>query len=266
MSAALLPAGVQVWHIPQRGQDVAAQTSLLAPQELVHLGALTDTATRDRHVLSRAALRVLLSRWVPAVAPQQWQLSRAAHGRPELAGPVAAGRISFNIAHTDDEILLALCAEGRVGVDVEARERPSDALALARRYFRDEEVAALEALPARLRQQRFLELWTLKEARVKATGEGLSRGLRRVGFALDEASGIALLPNVREEGDAWQFWQWSLAGTHLVALALQGQGEKVGVQWGRLLNLQPVEMDAPQLLRTSAADQARMYSSTNLEP
>lgn len=266
MSAAPIPSGVQLWQVPQHGQDVAAQTSLLSPEELSHLSTLADAATRDRHVLTRAALRVVLSRWMPAIAPQDWRFMRAAHGRPELAGPGETLSLSFNVAHTDDQIIVALSAAGRVGVDVEAQQRESDALALARRYFRPEEVAALEALPAPQRQQRFLELWTLKEACVKATGEGLARGLRRVGFTLDAASGIAPLSMAPEGGDAWQFWQWSLAGRHLVALALQGGREPCVVQWGLLRNLQPVEMDAPNLLRASAAHQARMYSSTNLEP
>ncbi len=266
MSAAQLPASVQLWHIPQRGQDVEAQTRVLSPSEREYLDSLSDSAARARHVLSRAALRVLLSHWLPAVAPPQWQFSRAVHGRPELAGPVAAGRISFNIAHTDDEILLAMCADGRVGVDVEALQRKPDALALARRYFRHEEIAALQALPASQQPRRFLELWTLKEACVKATGEGLARGLRRVGFLLDHPSLIAPLPTGHGRDETWQFWQWSLASTHLVALAWQREHETGGVQWGRLQNLQPVEMEAPRLLRASVPDQARMYSSTNLEP
>lgn len=266
MSTALMPSGVQLWQVPQHGQDVAAQTSLLSPQELSHLNALTDAATRDRHVLARAALRVALSRWMPAVAPQDWRFTRSAHGRPELAGSLDATSLSFNVAHTDDEIIVALSADGRVGVDVEALQRQADALALARRYFQPEEVAVLEALSVHQRQQRFLELWTLKEACVKATGEGLARGLRRVGFTLDAASGIVPLSMAHEGDDAWQFWQWSLAGRHLVALALQGGSKPCVVRWGRLQNLQPVEMDAPHLLRASAAYQARMYSSTNLEP
>lgn len=266
MSSALMPSGVQLWQVPQHGQDVAAQTSLLSPQEQVHLGTLADAAARDRQVVTRAALRVLLSRCVPAVAPQDWRFTRAAHGRPELAGPLDAAALSFNVAHTDDQIIVALSAAGRVGVDVEALQRQTDALALARRYFRPEEAAVLQALPAPQRQRRFLELWTLKEACVKATGEGLARGLQRVGFVLDDASHITPLSTGHERDDAWQFWQWSLAGRHLVALALQGGSEPCAVRWGRLQNLEPVAMEAPHLLRASAAPQARMYSSTNLEP
>jgi 4'-phosphopantetheinyl transferase len=266
MNSAPLSSRVELWQVLRRGQDVAAQTSLLSPQELSHLSTLADAATCDRYVLTRAALRVLLSRWISAVAPQEWRFTRAAHGRPELAGPVQRRSLSFNVAHTDDQIIVALSAAGRVGVDVEAQHRCLDALALARRYFRHEEIAALQALPASQQPRRFLELWTLKEACVKATGEGLARGLRRVGFLLDHPSLIAPLPTGHGRDETWQFWQWSLASTHLVALAWQREHETGGVQWGRLQNLQPVEMEAPRLLRASVPDQARMYSSTNLEP
>jgi len=267
MSAPPALTQVQLWQVSRQGQDVIAQKALLAPQELAHLETLREGPARDRHVLSRAALRVLLSRLTPSVAPADWRLSRAANGRPEVVGPIEAGTISFNIAHTDDEIILALSAGACVGVDIEALQRKSAALALARRHFRSEEVASLEALPAPLQQRRFLELWTLKEARVKVTGEGLARGLPEAGFVLDEDGGIALLSQHQESADLWQFGQWSLADTHLVALALRGRNGPLEVQWGCLQNLQPVAMaNEPALLRASAVHQARMYSSTNLEP
>ncbi|MEY3667720.1 MAG: hypothetical protein RL572_1260 [Pseudomonadota bacterium] len=267
MNASLTLIPVQLWCISREGQDVRAQMSLLAPRELAHLDTLRDAGMRDRHVLTRAALRVLLSRWFPHVTPEQWLFTRTSNGRPEVAGPVPAGSIAFNVAHTDDEIILALTAVARVGVDVEALQRKPDALALARRHFQPEEVAVLQALPASMQQRRFLELWTLKEACVKATGQGLARGLRQTGFALDEDSGIALLPSGAGNPGVWQFRQWSLAGKHLVALALNGADKPVVVQWACLQNLQPAGMASePVLLRTSAPVQARMYSSTNLEP
>jgi 4'-phosphopantetheinyl transferase len=260
-----LPA-LQVCLIPCQDQDVQAQMSLLAPQELQRLSTLTNQAMCDRYVLTRAAVRVLLSRCVPSVPPRRWQFTRAAYGRPELAGSTARADLSFNIAHTANQIVLALSVGGSVGVDIEDLMRKTDGMALARRYFMPAEVAALETLPAALRHQRFLEFWTLKEACVKATGEGLGRGLRQAGFVLNDAAGIAMLPVEPADTTHWQFWQWSLAGAHLVAVALRGGAADLQVSWMRLHNLQTLEISTPTLLRASASVQARMYSSTNLEP
>ncbi len=55
---------------------------------------------------------------------------------------------------------------------------------LARRFFRQEEADALQDCSATLQRDRFYDLWTLKEAAVKARGEALVPGLQARGFAL----------------------------------------------------------------------------------
>jgi hypothetical protein len=89
--------------------------------------------------------------------------------------------VAFNVSHTDGAALVALVGPARaqeaapaglaVGVDVErAPERPRDAVAVGRRVFTEAERAWLAQDP----EGRFLTLWTLKEAALKATGQGLA--------------------------------------------------------------------------------------------
>ena len=56
------------------------------------------------------------------------------------------------------------------------------ALRIARRYFADDEVAALAALADVARDDAFLRLWCAKEAVLKAHGHGLAFGLHRLAF------------------------------------------------------------------------------------
>lgn len=88
------------------------------------------------------------------------------------------------------ECLIAACGAGvRVGVDLEWRRPRFKALAIARRFFAPEEIAALELLvddPTALQWQ-FTRLWCAKEAVLKAHGHGLSFGLHRLRFAVNEA-------------------------------------------------------------------------------
>ena len=62
------------------------------------------------------------------------------------------------------------------------------ALRIARRYFADDEVAALTALADAARDDAFLRLWCAKEAVLKAHGHGLSFGLHRLAFDPADAS------------------------------------------------------------------------------
>lgn len=92
-------------------------------------------------------------------------------GKPLLAdrdGP------HFSLSHSG---VWAVCAVGStpLGVDV---ERPRCTMAVARRQFHPQEVAALESLEPQARKDALCRLWTGKEAYVKALGRGLTLPLR----------------------------------------------------------------------------------------
>ena len=94
-------------------------------------------------------------------------------------------------------------------------------LALAQRFFAPQEVQALRALPAADRALAFLQLWTLKEALLKAEGRGLAYGLHRVVVELGESA-----PVLREFGDeslaSWQLQELSLGPDWVSAIAWHG--------------------------------------------
>jgi len=108
---------------------------------------------------------------------QALRFGRNAHGKPWLAASDAGSALRFSIAHAPGALLCAVASGGELGCDVEAAARGSGGSAerLAKRYYAPEERAALDALPpGEPRRRRFLELWTLKEAYVKALGRGIA--------------------------------------------------------------------------------------------
>lgn len=108
-------------------------------------------------------------------------LWRDPHGRPHL-GATHAGS-DANWSHSGERLLVALGTGVRVGADLEfLRPRPR-AMVLATRFFTPDEAAALQALPADLREDAFVRLWCAKEAVLKAHGRGIAFGLHRLEFA-----------------------------------------------------------------------------------
>ena len=97
--------------------------------------------------------------------------------------------VDLNWSHSGDWLIAACVEGGRVGIDIELlRPRPK-ALALAQRFFAPAETAWLTTLagdPARL-QHAFTRLWCAKEAVLKAHGRGLSFGLEKLRFVLDDS-------------------------------------------------------------------------------
>jgi 4'-phosphopantetheinyl transferase len=72
----------------------------------------------------------------------------------------------------------------QVGIDVERLDRAVNVDLLAARCFSDSEVAALGRSGSA--RTYFVELWTLKEAFLKAAGSGLSQPLHSASFDVDE--------------------------------------------------------------------------------
>ena len=96
---------------------------------------------------------------------------------------------------------------------------------IANRYFAPEESSIVHAAPPDQARHLFFRFWTLKEAFIKATGEGLIRPLDSFAFTLDPIR-IAFYPNrdsaSRYDNPAhWQFAQCCPAAGRFLALALR---------------------------------------------
>lgn len=84
----------------------------------------------------------------------------------------------FNITHSGDFIAFAISKELEIGLDIENPSRISGSLLdIAERYFTQEETIVLKSSSGDKQTQLFFNIWTLKEAVLKATGDGIVAGL-----------------------------------------------------------------------------------------
>lgn len=142
-------------------------------------------ARATRATSSRRALARVLARYLPAGTALQ--LVRGANGRPSLRGGLG---LDFNVAHTRGRLAIALARGARVGVDIERLRRVPACLALAEEVFGAAAARALARLDEPRRSARFLALWTLLEAAVKAEGADVSQSFARYrGAALAAGEG-----------------------------------------------------------------------------
>lgn len=171
---------------------------------------------RHQYLVTRALLRSTLSHYVPSVAPQSWVFSSNAWGKPTILAPSVP--IAFNLSHTDKLIVLAVTLESTIGIDVEPLQRSID-LEIADRFFSPQEVRDLFCLSPVERPRGFIELWTLKEAYIKARGQGLSIALDSFSFTFASSGRIDFeCETVRHQDlSRWHFWQW-MSGPFALAL------------------------------------------------
>lgn len=154
------------------GHDVAAIVSGLDNTSL-HIWRFGYQRSQQRQPL-RALLGIYLG--LPADGVP---LVEGEHGRPDLAAPWNQ-YLQFNWSHTAGIAVVAIARDVVPGVDVERIRRRPRTMPVAERYFHPEEVTALRALDESRREHAFLELWTRKEAILKALGRGVAFGLHRL--------------------------------------------------------------------------------------
>ncbi|MDQ6829972.1 MAG: 4'-phosphopantetheinyl transferase superfamily protein [Gemmatimonadota bacterium] len=126
-----------------------------------------------RFMSARSALRRILGAYV-GLEPAALRFTIGAVGRPELAAEQARG-VRFSSSRAGDIALVAVTRERAVGVDIERIGDASLSPTLLRLCCSPTELEVLHALPAESRDAAFVELWTRKEAVLKATGDGLRR-------------------------------------------------------------------------------------------
>ena len=227
-----MPGPVDVWFAHETLLDdarlAARLATLLDADERARRDRMAHESGRRQQLLARAMQRELLSRYVPAVAPGDWRFERGAGGRPEFAPAFAATGLNFNVAHTPGMVVVAVGRVTRLGVDVEAADKRAP-LPVARRYFSPREAAALDALPPETRPRHFLRLWTLKEAYLKAMGEGLLGGLDHMTFTLD-ADGVIGFEHEDGQTGGWEFREFSPGGFLLALAFLDAAGSAADVR------------------------------------
>lgn len=89
--------------------------------------------------------------------------------------------LHFSISHTNSHIAIALDNQP-IGIDIEQKRRYKPDL--VRRFFHSDEVAYLSALPIEEQDEAFTRIWTLKEAFVKYTGQGIADNFKSFAVGL----------------------------------------------------------------------------------
>ena len=181
---------------------------------------------RHRFIVGRGALRALLAGYVE-VEPALLEFAYSARGKPSLTR--GASEIHFNLAHSDELALIAITRLGAVGVDVERVRPMPDGERIAERFFSAGELNSFRTVPAALRDAAFFNLWTRKEAWLKATGDGIAESLSKieVAFLPDEAPRVRSIAGDAAAGAAWKLCALNPAEGFVGALAIQSPGARL---------------------------------------
>ncbi|MFZ0936105.1 MAG: 4'-phosphopantetheinyl transferase superfamily protein [Bryobacteraceae bacterium] len=213
--------GVEVWicGLEQASELAGRYLPLLSADEVERAGRFKLDQLRHAYILGRGMTRLILARRID-VDPRAIRFQYSTYGKPSLEGSQAW---HFNASDTSSLLVCALTEAAPIGVDIEQVRPMPDAANMAKQFFSAAEAQRVLSAPPESVATLFFEIWTRKEAFLKATGTGLSRDLH--GFTVSSGAGeIPRLELIEEPADdpaLWSLRAFVPAESYVGALAVR---------------------------------------------
>ncbi|WP_225320755.1 4'-phosphopantetheinyl transferase family protein [Streptomyces luteolifulvus] len=221
------PGELDVWLVRRPRLDSAAERlelTELSDAERRRTASFVRPTDGITYASAHVALRRLLGAYLGR-PPQDVPFVREPcpgcaepHGRPAVAHPDPP--LHFSLAHSHGMAAIAVSTTV-IGIDVERLPR-DETVEVCTPALHPGERQELEDLAGDNRREAFGQMWTRKEAFLKALGTGLSRDPGQDYLGAD----------VRRRPDGWTLLDLPAGPRHNAAVAVLGtEAPKVGVRW-----------------------------------
>lgn len=224
---------IHIWRswLESSGGRLGRLAQLLSPEETDRASRLRREQDQEKFILARGALRVILSKYAGA-PPETIAFANNTFGKPFLIHPAVRPVLSFNLSHSGDLVLCAVTVSRQVGVDLEQLRPIQNMQTIAQRYFAADEISFFGKFPFQEQPRAFFQIWTRKEAYIKARGHGLS--IRLESFSVVDCPKEIEEPpqglDVETSPDVWSLSELPVDDDYVAALAVEGRGCSVK-QW-----------------------------------
>lgn len=224
---------LHIWWANLRDFDseLSALQSTLSSRERARAERFGFLRNKKNHIIGRGILRTLLGSYVQQ-SPSALNFPIGGDGKLELRRNSCGSAIYFNLSHSGDMALYGITLDCPIGLDVEyIRPIPRDERA-AIGYFSQSGADTMGSLPRECQSRHFFDLWTRKEALLKAMGGGRENGRAiREAFLLESRSEyFTCEPVPRKSPNEWSLRSFSPASGYIAAVAFQKPNLKLSVR------------------------------------
>ena len=247
---------IHLWHANQaefNGPELELNClSWLTESETIRYHRYFSDYHRKQFLLGRVLIRNILSKYAE-IEPQDWKFEENRYGKPVIVSSQQAKPLFFNLSHSSERLVLAIAVHIGIGVDIEFCNKPRRVVKIADRYFSPSELEELLALPEADQLKRFYDLWTLKEAYIKARGLGLAIPLQQFGYHFPSKYSLQIKfsKELYDDVAQWQFWQIDLGEHFKMALAVKSEHEITKIESRRFFALDQVACEQTSIIRKS---------------
>lgn len=202
---------IHAWTVPLDLPELKIQQLFptLSEDERERANRFHFSHHRSRFIAARAILRIIVGKYLQ-IKPQDVEFEYSPKGKPNLGAKYRESKLAFNLSHSHELALYGFSCDRRIGVDTEHIRPVKDLLSLAKRFFVRSEYEFLNHLPLFEREKAFFQIWTAKEAYLKAIGAGIGGGLEQVEVIINsDGTGTSLKIHETCSTDT----QWSVIST-----------------------------------------------------
>jgi len=166
-----------VWQISITSNILAVNDffELLSADERARASRYSQQKDRERFIISRGVLRILLGRYLKTPAAEI--VFEIGMNKKPFVESIDGSELHYNTSHSGDCILIAI-ATLPLGVDVENMEPFFPYQDILEHSFNPHEITHINQSDAPL--ETFYTLWTRKEALLKATAKGIDDDIKLV--------------------------------------------------------------------------------------
>jgi len=172
----ILPSShvIDIWQIDLDRPTTDKRSLLLSlDKEETERYQKRQNKLQSSYLLSHAACRQILAHYLKLTATEI-TYKKNQHGKPLLDHKTP---LNFNMSHSRDKAIVAVTSHSTIGVDIEFSDKNTGWQKIVPRYFHPDEINYLFAQPKDLQKQTFFQIWTRKEAFIKAIGTGFATAL-----------------------------------------------------------------------------------------
>jgi len=162
---------LDIWYLPFEKLSLEENAlSILSEEERIKAEDFVNEDDRDKYLLSHIYLRRILTFHSPHIDENVWQFESNTYGKPGIIEH-QKNALYFNLTHSNSAAYIICSSEALCGIDVEDKKEMQITKGICDLVFSKEELLLYEH--SQDKERMFYQIWTMKEAHLKALGSGL---------------------------------------------------------------------------------------------
>ena len=224
MNTSINNSEVHVWQATLKNPSVLPGdiSDFLSPFELERANKLKFPHDQEQFIVRHYLLRIILSKYCEC-HPKEIRFRYNSYKKPYIDLP-EFNEINFNMSSSADLIIIGLCRKTDIGIDIEKVQEIENIEQIAQENFSHQELTYFNCDSDRTAA--FYNIWTRKEAFIKAIGKGFYFPLKSFYCEISSSGGFEniTIPEHPVESKLWKTKALKAADGYVASLAIKSTG------------------------------------------